>query len=224
MSMKEFAENEVELVLKNERVYEFKEKGLDGALGNDADCYRSALKAFNTIFDDALCGQDIELTKDILCRLLDGKPLTPIEDTKDIWKDITHIDSTLYLQEQHETYQCKRMPSLFKHVYRDESMKFSSKSRVEYIDVDLFCCINIHDENDIYRLSLVSNVLYDMFPITMPYYPTKKFKVYCEEKCNYYTGVYYVITPDDVKIEINRFFYLNNEIDKTVYENRTKKC
>lgn len=47
-------------------------------------CYESALKAFESLCDDGHSGFSIKMTQAILNRLLDGKPLTPIEDTDDI--------------------------------------------------------------------------------------------------------------------------------------------
>lgn len=44
-------------------------------------------------------------------RLIDGKPLAPIEDTDDIWNACSWSDS-----DSSKLYQCKRIPSLFKHV------------------------------------------------------------------------------------------------------------
>ena len=55
-------------------------------------------------------------TKSILNRLIDGKCLTPIEDTPDIWSDIT---SECNWKEGYQEYQCKRMSSLFKEVAPD---------------------------------------------------------------------------------------------------------
>lgn len=50
----------------------------------------------------------IEFTKDILNRLIECNPLTPIEDSKDIWKG-----------KGYKEYQCKRMASFFKKVYTE---------------------------------------------------------------------------------------------------------
>lgn len=50
-------------------------------------CYKSALKAFNELCDEGHSGMSIQITKSILCRLIDGKPLTEIEDTPDVWAE-----------------------------------------------------------------------------------------------------------------------------------------
>ena len=52
-------------------------------------CYESALRAYQTLARDGHSGFSIQITKSILNRLVDGKCLPPIEDTPDIWSDIT---------------------------------------------------------------------------------------------------------------------------------------
>lgn len=62
--------------------------------------------------------------------MIDGKPLTPIEDTDDIWDYVYDLE-----KESGKVYQCKRMSSLFKTVYDD--------GRIDYDDVDrIVCCDN----------------------------------------------------------------------------------
>lgn len=61
------------------------------------------------------------MTKYILNRLIDGKPLTSIEDTEDVWSDITDLSG---YRGEIVNYQCKRMSSLFKYVYSDGTVKY----------------------------------------------------------------------------------------------------
>ena len=42
---------------------------------------------------DGHSGFSIQITKSILNRLIDGKCLTPIEDTPDIWEDVSETFS-----------------------------------------------------------------------------------------------------------------------------------
>ena len=79
---------------------------------------------------------------------------------------------------------------------------------------------------------LVSDIINELFPITMPYMPENNpYKVYCMEclsdKANgdYDTvGVFYAITPDGTRVEINRFFGEIDgefkEIDEAAYQKR----
>ena len=48
-------------------------------------CRISALKAFKSLIKDSHSGASIAHTKKILNRLIDGKPLSPIEDADDMW-------------------------------------------------------------------------------------------------------------------------------------------
>ena len=83
MSLLDWARKEVELA-KIIEAKDLKEDEFDygGA------CYDSALKAFESLTEDGHSGFSIKLTQGVLNRLIDGKPLTPIVDTDDIWKSI----------------------------------------------------------------------------------------------------------------------------------------
>nr|DAG61101.1 MAG TPA: hypothetical protein [Caudoviricetes sp.] len=142
------------------------------------------------------------MTQAILVRLLDGQPLTPIEDADDIWNKCSRP------KDYPETYQCKRMSSLFKEIYADGIVKYN--------DVNSSYCVNVHNPNSTYSSGLVRIIIDEMFPIAMPYMPGKPIKVYCEDfltdkkNGDFDTvGVLYAIKTEDgnqERIEINRFF------------------
>lgn len=142
------------------------------------------------------------MTQSILNRLIDGQPLTSIEDTDDIWEKCHRP------KDGPEVYQCKRMSSLFKDIYADGTIKYS--------DVDHSYCVSIHDSNNTYSSGLVRRIIDEMLPITMPYMPGRPIKVYCEDfltdkkNGDFDTvGVFYAIKTEDgnqERIEINRFF------------------
>ena len=192
-----WAELEVEIACKHERGDRAKEEWDYGCA-----CYESALKAFKSLEEDGYTGFSIGLTKQILNRLIDGNPLTPIEDTDDIWSDIADVSG-----ENGEVinYQCKRKSSLFKYVYTDGS--------VEFRDVDRFIMVDTIT-NTTGHSGLVDQILREKYPITMPYIPADKpYKAVCEE---YLTdrkngdfdtvGIFKVIEPDGTTAEINRYF------------------
>lgn len=77
MSLLEWAKKEVEIASKRERGNNPEDKWDYGVA-----CYESALKAFESLLGDGHSGMSIGFTKNILNRLIDGKPLTPIEDTE----------------------------------------------------------------------------------------------------------------------------------------------
>ena len=80
MSMKDWAEREVEIACRRENPDR-------GEFDYGCACYESALKAYKSLVEDGHSGFSIVLTKHILNRLIDCKPLTPIEDTDDIWNE-----------------------------------------------------------------------------------------------------------------------------------------
>lgn len=212
-----WAEKEIDIACKRERE-------ASGVKNDDWDygcaCYESALKAYKSLVEDGHSGFSIGLTKQILNRLIDGKPLTPIEDTDDIWSDISDVSR---LNGEAVNYQCKRMSSLFKYVYADGTVK--------YKDINRYYCIDINNTEVTYRSGLVQRIIDEMFPITMPYFPGEPIKVYCEDfltdrkNGDFDTvGIFYAIKPNGEKIEINRFFKNSedgwDEIDEVEYNER----
>ena len=122
-------------------------------------CCQSALKAFESVISDGHSGASIQCTRLILNRLLQGKPLTPIEDTTDIWNK--QEDSPT--RDGSEVYQCNRMSSLWKHVLPNGT--------VYYVDNDAY--IGVDESNPVvtFHSYLVSKIGREIMPITMPYYP-----------------------------------------------------
>ncbi len=213
-NMQSWAEREIEIACKHENP-----DRKPGEWDYGCACYESALKAFNSLLEDGHSGFSIGMTKHILNRLIDIKPLTPIEDTKDVWSDCSY-------RKEADSYQCKRMRSLFKDIYSDGTVK--------YHDVDRICCVNVDNPNISYHSGLVSNIVDEMYPITMPYFPeSNPFVVHCEEfltdpkNGDFDTvGILYVIKPNGDRVEINRFFKEGEddfiEIASCEYEMRRK--
>lgn len=216
MDIKTWAEREAAIRIEFER----KDKETDEPFFNyGAACVESALKAFNCLMEDEHSGMSIGFTKAFLNRLIDGKPLTSIEDTDDIWKFCWEHDGV-------KTYQCERMFSLFKDVYIDGTVK--------YHDVDRVICYEVSSPDVSYSSGFIRKIIDDMFPITMPYWPKDNpYKVYVEEfltdpkNGDYDTmGVLYLRTPDGEKIDISRYFKEAEggfaEIDEDEYITRIK--
>ena len=194
-SLELWAEKEVELAC-------IRAKGSSnfGEYDYGVACTQSAFKAFKSLKEDGHSGMSIMITKNILNRLIDGLPLTPIEDTNDVW-DFGHEYGYGYVR-----YQCKRMPSLFKNIYSDGSIK--------YTDTNRCVCIDIQDPSNTYTTGIVDDIINEMYPITMPYYPSSnRIKVYCEdflmdEKNGDfdYRAVLYAVLPNGNRVDINRYF------------------
>lgn len=197
-TMTSWSEKEASIACKLERAEN------DDPYGDEWDygcsCYDSALKAFKSLMEDGHSGFSIGATKHILNRMIDGKPLTPIEDTDDVWNDISMYRG----EEGYKYYQCKRMSALFKYVYADGSVK--------YMDIDRYHCVDINNGST-YHCRLAHDIVDKLYPITMPYYPGAPIKVYCEDflvdpkNGDFDTkGIFYLDLPDVERVEINEFY------------------
>ncbi len=217
MSMSEWAENEVKIACKREN------PNWNGeTFDYGCSCYQSALKAYKSLCDDGHSGFSFSITKNILIRLMNSLPLTPIEDTPDMWNEITFQD-----EDGTVTYQCKRMSGLFKRIHKDGTVTYSALR--DY-------CQEITNPNDTYSGG-VGNIIDEMFPITMPYYPSaEKYKIVVDtflaegfegDKTDYNTrAILYVITPEKERVEVNRYYGEKDghfvEITKDEYNERLK--
>lgn len=216
MDMLEWAKNEVAIASKRERGDKPECEWDYGCA-----CYDSAMRAFESLLDDGHTGMSIGFTKAILDRLIDGKPLTPIEDTEEVWTR-THID----ISDGTKIYQCKRMSSLFKIVALDGS--------VTYSDIDRHYCKNEENPNRSWHNGFVAKIYNEMYPLTLPYMPSSRPDVIvCEELLtdrkngDYDTlAILYVKKADGERVEVNRYFKENEvsftEISPEEYKERQK--
>lgn len=227
MSTLDWAKREVEIACKKENP-----DRKEGEFDYGCACYESALKIFESLCEDDHSGFSIKMTQYILNRLIDGKPLTPIEDTEDMWKHSDFLSN-----DKHEVFICTRMASLFKNVYKD--------GNITYNDVDRFTCTNIHNPLVSYYNGFVVGIVEKMFPITMPYISDDhKINIYCEnflfDDCDNEgfdtIGILYAIKTENgepKKIKIGRYFKesINEntgdrewiEISEEEYEERKNK-
>ena len=208
MSMLEWAKREVEIACKNENP-----DRKEGEFDYGCACYEGALKAFETLCNQGHSGMSIKFTQHILNRLIDGRPLTPIEDTPDVWNNITELkkDGTV-------EYQCNRMSSLFKTVHADGS--------IEYTDVDRVYGVDIHNPDLTYKSGLLTRIVNEMFPIKMPYMPaSKSYKFVTTDflvdpkNGDFDTMALFTLTePSGEKtMEINRYFRAPEEGEQETY-------
>ena len=196
MDLEKWAEKEIEIACKKENP-----DRTEGEWDYGCACYESALKAFKSLLEDEHSGFSIAITKSILNRLIDGKPLTPIEDTDDVW-DRERAD----IFDECQVYQCTRMSSLFKYVYND--------GRVKYMDVNRVIAYDIDSRDVPYHTGLADAFINELYPITMPYMPYDKYFKICFETFltdkkhgDYDTkAILYLITPEGKAININRYF------------------
>ncbi len=193
MDMLTWAKREVELASNRER-----SNASDEAWDYGCACYDSALKAFESLCEDEHSGMSIGITKNILNRLIEGKCLTPIEDTEDIWNECWSKDG-------YTEYQCQRMSSFFKRIYDDGTVKYHDINR--FAGTYENCSYSYHSGH-------LDKVMEEMYPITMPYMPENKaYLIYTEDFLAYpengdfdTVGYLYCITPKGERVEINRYF------------------
>lgn len=160
MSLK-WAQNEVDLVVKYEMAEEQKcaeiegrpvdESGINYAEG----CYMSALRAYEMLCKDGHSGASFGFTRNILIKLLYEIPLTPILGTEDEWYESYGKETNL------------RRSSLFRCKNEDGTYR--------YFDVDRVTCVeDMGDHKSYSHSSLVSRMINELEPITMPYCPKKE--------------------------------------------------
>lgn len=208
----EWAENEVKLAIKNNKGEgETADESLESYVNL---CYQSALKAYRSLCEDEHSGMSFHITASILKRLLDGKPLTPIEDTDDIWSL-----SLFGEDEDHRTYQCSRKFSLFKCVYKDGTVK--------YKDLDRAYGVDKNNPDITFGSNLIHKYIDEKYPIAMPYTADDVYKIVQEEKFNYVA--FLELYKNNVPVADFKPVYFKDtlnigyiEITKEEYENETK--
>lgn len=176
-----------------------------GEDGYGVGCYKSALKAFHSLMDDGHSGFSIGLTKQILNRLIDGKPLKPIMGNPNEWNECGGFD-----RDGKAEYQNSRMSAFFKSVYPD--------GRVEYHDVDRTVLIEVEDDGTetSWHSGLASRLVDEIVgPIELPYMPPDTpYKVYAKQfdsvnaevGCFDTTHVIKIVDPDGNTIPCERFY------------------
>lgn len=195
MNMIEWAENEIRIALarenENDDFYEYIKA-----------CHESALKAYKSLCDDGHSGMSISVTRNILDRLVKHQPLTPIEDTEDVWTECFGMRE----DDRIRVYQCKRMTCFWKDVYPDGTIRYRDNDRAYGVDMNNPACT--------YHSRLTTRIVDEMFPIDMPYCsPNRPFKVYTEDflfdarNGDFDTvHIHYIRTPEGDKVDVNRVF------------------
>lgn len=185
-------------------------------------CCQSALKAFESVVSDGHSGASVQYTRWILNRLLQCKPLTPIEDTPDVWNK--HEDFPT--RDGSEVYQCNRMFSLWKHVLPDGT--------VYYVDNDAYIGVDENDPVVTFHSYLVSKIGREMMPVTLPYWPNDRplyifISEFLFDKANGdfdTVHIHRAKTSDGTLIPIDRYFKEGpddwEEIDREEFEFRKK--
>ena len=210
MRMSDWAKREVEIACKKEN------PNWDGeSFDYGCACYQSALKAYQSLCEDEHSGMSFSLTKNILIRLMNGNPLTPITDEDFFIESDMPLESEDYLKERglKSSLQCPRRSSLFREETLDGKVSYTDIYRVVYIDENEHCWVS----------GRARDIVDKLFPITMPYIPSnEKYKFYGdkflldERNGDFDHEAYlYVITPDGEKIELDEYYKeVNGEMVK----------
>ena len=186
------------------------------------DCYSkgifcSADKAFKIIETAGHTKEELNQMVEILTRLVDWKPLFPIQEDE--------VNDEGYTMNGQTIYDYERYSGLFKRVYPN--------GKVEYGDVHMAVGVNIDNKLE-YQIGLVDRIAQEIHPIKFPYLPpTIPYRVYTDDFLvnpkhgDYDTvGFFYMIEPDGTRVEINRFFKEDGfefvEITKEEYDERKK--
>lgn len=204
----------------------------------DWSCYKSAFKAYRSICNDGHSGMSYGFTRNILIKLLNEQPLTPIVDedfSHDLGGTIQYpLESEEYLKERglKSDIQCPRRSGLF----RTETLD----GKVTYTDIDRSYCFDIEHPSNTYH-GFGCSIVDELFPITMPYMPSaKKYEVATREFLvdkshgDFDTiEIAYINTPEGEKVDVNRYFTDGrnvgkndenfSEITKEQYEQLLKK-
>ena len=217
MSIVDWAKREVEIACKRENP-DRKEEEFDYGCA----CYESALKAYRSLCEDGHSGLSFSFTKNILIRLMNNLPLTPIREEDFFLEDANTVCSDPeWLKERglKSSIQCPRMISLFRDEFLDGTVK--------YRDVDRYHCFDPQDPKYTYYFGSLYKFVDEMFPITMPYMPVAgKYRVETsdclaenkgkseeeKDKGMFDTVALWAIhTPEGERIPVNRFWKEEND-------------
>lgn len=231
-NLKEWAKREIELAKNHNEG----DEGFEAMKGELDKHYDAAFEAFCQ-FVDVTHGLDKPgIVKTIFTQLLHEDTLSPIEDNEDVWSFAEGFDPATGNDNPGWTiYQCKRRPALFKKVTYDR--KTGEKDGVKFSDTGRYICIDINTEQ-MYTGGIGPAILDEMFPISMPYSPLGKIKIFTDHfKCHEdfdgdfdTVGILYFRMPDGQMKEIRRCFkedyktHEMKEINMTEYLARKKKA
>lgn len=190
----DWAENEINIYCKKA---EANDDGY-GSMEYMQECAFAALDAYNLLMGQGHSGSSMGITMSILNKLVDGKPLTLIENTNDMWEPGFESKEFGY-----KTFNCKRYPALYKKVYNDGG--------VVYKDVNRWSCYDVGSDVP-YSSGTVNTALDELFPITFPYAP-HIYRVNCETfLLNKSIGdfdhkaILNYVDADDTKMAINKYY------------------
>lgn len=228
--MKEWARREVDLAKTwlNDEDLEAKE--------TMSEEYEAAYRSYCNFLDELEKLKDTRIIKTAFTQLLHEENLSPIVDSEDDWVLVEGFDPAAGNENPgFSIYQCKRRNSVFKKVTYDR--KTGEEESVAFRDIDRAVCIDINKRDCMYTGGMGPVVLDEMMPITLPYSPCGKIRIFTED-FKYHEehegdldtiGVLYFRMPDGSMKEVKRYFKEDHEtkqiveITKSEYLSRKKR-
>ena len=226
--MKEWARREVDLAKTwlNDEDPEAKE--------TMSEEYEAAYRSYCNFLDELEKLKDAKIIKTAFTQLLYEENLSPIVDSEDDW---TLVEDPAPANDNPgwTIYQCKRRSSLFKKV--TYGRKTGEVDEITFRDIDRSVCIDINKPDYMYTGGMGALVLDEMVPITLPYSPCGKIRIFTED-FKYHeeyegdidtVGVLYFRMPDGSMKEVKRYFKEDHEskqmveISQSEYLSRKKR-
>lgn len=198
--------------------------------------YEAAYRSYCNFLDEYEKLENTKIIKTVFTQLLHEENLSPIVESEDDWVLVEGFDPAAGNENPGFTiYQCKRRNSVFKKVTYDR--KTGEEEGVVFRDIDRAVCIDINKPDTMYTGGMGPVVLDEMMPISLPYSPLGKIRIFTED-FKYYeenegdidtVGVLYFRMPDGAVKEVKRYFKEDPktkemmEISQTEYLSRKRR-
>lgn len=198
--------------------------------------YEAAYRSYCNFLDEFEKLKSIKIIKTVFTQLLHEENLSPIVDSDEDWILAEGFDPAAGNENPgFSIYQCRRRNSLFKKVTYDR--KTGEEDEVTFRDIDRAVCVDINKPDCMYTGGMGPLVLDEMIPITLPYSPCRKIRIFTED-FKYHeehegdidtVGVLYFRMPDGSMQEVKRYFKEDHktkqmvEINLTEYLSRKKR-
>lgn len=221
--MKEWARREVDLAKTwlNDEDLEEKETMLEE--------YEAAYRSYCNFLDEYEKLENKKIIKTVFEQLLHEENLSPIVDSEDDWSLVEGFDPAVGNDNPGwSIYQCKRRSSLFKKV--TYGRKTGEVDEITFRDMDRAVCIDINKPDSMYTGGMGPLLLDEMMPITLPYSPCGKTRIFTED-FKYHeehegdvdtVGVLYFRMPDGGIKEVKRYFKEDHESKQMVEINQSE--
>lgn len=221
--MKEWAKREVDLAkaLLNDEDLDARE--------TMSEEYEAAYRSYCNFLDEYENLDNAVIIKTVFMQLFHEENLSPIVDSEDDWTLVAGFDLAVGCDNPGwAIYQCKRRSSLFKKVVYDR--KTGENDKITFRDIDRAVCIDINKPDCMYTGGMGLMVLDKMMPITLPYSPGGKIRIFTED-FKYHekhdgdldtVGVLYFRMPDGTMKEVKRYFKEDHESKQMVEINQTE--